>query len=582
MCGIAGLFGPGWNQAQLRRMMNSQRHRGPDDCGIFVDETGLAGLAHNRLSILDLSSAGHQPMPNASETLQIVFNGEVYNFLELRNELSGYPFRTNTDTEVILAAYERWGESCLDHFLGMFAFLIWDVRNKKLFAARDRFGVKPLHYSIQPNGAIWCASEIRALHAAGLPREANESTWATYLAYGLHDHAENTFWRGISALGPGCCLSWAAGHTRIRQWYDLAERVGVEYDSRPMDVVCEEYSNLLKHSVQLRFRSDVEVGIAISGGLDSSTLLGLVHQTTGHSGRVKAFTYITGDERYDELPWVQRMLEKMEHPLFVSLLPSDEIPELASEVQEHEDEPFGGFPTLAYARLFELARQSGVTVLLDGQGMDEQWAGYDYYENLHTGSSTAPLQGTQQKAIMPECLTPDFLACAVPFKAGQSFPDALRSRQYLDTRYTKIPRALRFNDRVSMRSSTELREPFMDHRLFELALSQPPERKIHNGIRKWMLRRITRELLPSEVVEAPKRPVQTPQREWIAGALRDWAQGCIERAFFEYRHTWFQDGVLDVWRDFCEGKSTNSYYVWQWISLGLMLQTSLGAGALKS
>src|ERR1700737_1726682 len=173
MCGIAGLFGSGWNRYQLECMAAVQRHRGPDDCGIFVDETQTAGLAHNRLSILDLSPAGHQPMANATGNLHLVFNGEIYNFLELRRELDHYPFRTNTDTEVILAAYERWGESCVDHFLGMFAFLIWDARDGKLFAARDRFGVKPLYYALRPDGGIWLASEIRAVHAAGRTQQIN-------------------------------------------------------------------------------------------------------------------------------------------------------------------------------------------------------------------------------------------------------------------------------------------------------------------------------------------------------------------------------------------------------------------------
>jgi asparagine synthase (glutamine-hydrolysing) len=575
MCGIAGLFGPGWSRFQLESMAAVQWHRGPDDSGIFVDETGMAGLAHNRLSILDLSSAGHQPMACASGHLQIVFNGEIYNFLELRKELSEYPFRTRTDTEVVLAAYERWGECCLDHFLGMFAFLIWDIRKQRLFAARDRFGVKPLHYAFRPNGGISLASEIRALHAAGIPKNLNERAWATYLASGLHDHSEEAFWEGISTLRAGHTLSWHNGQTSIRCWYDVAERSGPELDRRPLEVVCEEYSSLLVESVQLRFRADVEVGINISGGLDSSTLLGLVHKTNGCPANVKAFTYATGDERYDEVPWVRRMLEPTKHPCFVSQIGPQDVPDLAADVQAHQDEPFGGIPTLAYARLFETARRAGVIVLLDGQGMDEQWAGYDYYERLTGSTSMAPLQGTRQNAVMPGCLTAEFLSSAVPFDVPKVYADALRNRQYLDTRYTKIPRALRFNDRVSMRASTELREPFMDHRLFELALRQSPERKIANGTRKWMLRKITRDLLPCEVVEAPKRPVQTPQREWLAGPLREWAHSCIETAFSEFRGAWFNDNVLSTWQAYCDGLNTNSFYVWQWISLGLTLQSSL-------
>lgn len=572
MCGISGMFGEGWERPQLEAMALAQTHRGPDDFGVFVDREGSAGLAHNRLSIIDLSASGHQPMSNASGNLWIAFNGEIYNFLELREQLHDYPFRTKTDTEVILAAYERWGEACLDRFLGMFAFLIWDSRKRRLFAARDRFGVKPLYYAARPGGGLWIASEIRGLHAAGVSPAFHEGTWATYLASGLHDHSENTFWQEVKALEPGHVLSWEHGRTQIRRWYDLAERTGPEFDSRTVEIVEEEYSSLLTESVRLRFRSDVEVAINISGGLDSSTLLGLVHKTQESSAGVKAFTDTTGDERYDELPWVQRMLQQTGHQLLVSEIGAHDVPDLALSVQAHEDEPFGGVPTLAYARLFEMARQAGVTVLLDGQGMDEQWAGYDYYERLQGSSSVAPLQGTVQKAVNPECLTPEFLGRAVPFEPPKVFPDALRNRQYLDTRFTKIPRALRFNDRISMRMSTELREPFMDHRLFELALRQAPDRKIVAGTRKWMLRRITRTLLPSEVVEAPKRPVQTPQREWLAGPLQGWAQDCIELALARFSGSWFNaESVRRSWRDYCGGASSNSFYIWQWISLGLML-----------
>jgi len=576
MCGIAGLFGSGWNRFQLECMAAVQRHRGPDDCGIFVDETQTAGLAHNRLSILDLSSAGHQPMANATGNLHLVFNGEIYNFLELRRELDHYPFRTNTDTEVILAAYERWGESCVDHFLGMFAFLIWDVRDGKLFAARDRFGVKPLYYALRPDGGIWLASEIRALHAAGIPKQLNENTWATYFAFGLHDHSEHTFWEGISNLEPGHRLSWSSnGATQIERWYDLPAAIGPEFDDRPLELVCAEYSDLLAESVRLRFRSDVEVGINISGGVDSSALLGLVNQTNSCPSKVKAFTYTTGDGRYDELPWVQRNLKETQHPSIVYQLQAQEIPDLAAEVQAHQDEPFGGLPTLAYARLFDTARLEGVTVLLDGQGMDEQWAGYDYYQNDAESISIAPLQGTHHTATLPSCLIAEFLKRAIPFNPPKAFPDALRTRQYIDTRYTKIPRALRFNDRVSMRASTELREPFMDHRLFELALRQPPGRKIANGVHKWLLRKITRKLVPCEVVEAPKRPVQTPQREWLAGPLHDWTQSCIETIITEYGGAWFsKDSMINAWRSYCNGESSNSFYVWQWISLALTLQNS--------
>lgn len=570
MCGISGIFGQGWSRADLLAMVSAQRHRGPDAEATWVSRGGSAGLGHNRLSIIDLSDAGRQPMSSADGNLHMVFNGEVYNYRELRDELGGYPYRSRTDAEVALAAYQRWGEACLDRFIGMFALLIWDERERTLFAARDRFGVKPLHYHLRRDGALLAASEIRALHAAGVPARPDASTWAAYLAAGLMDHSEHTFWDGIRVLPPGHSMTWKDGALRQRCWYDIAGRAGPDFDSRPEPEVEEEYLALLRESVALRFRADVPVGINLSGGLDSSVLLGLVQDVQGPASSVKAFTYVTGDPRYDELPWVRRMLAHTRHDAVVCELCAGDVPALAESIQAHQSEPFGGLPTVAYARLYERARAVGTIVLLDGQGMDEQWAGYDYYAHELSGGEANIVQGSSQSPVRPECLQPDFRAQARPFTPPEPFPDRLRNRQYRDTRHVKIPRALRFNDRISMRSSTELREPFLDHRLFECALRQPPERKICGGTRKRMLRDMARKLLPSGIAEAPKRPLQTPQREWLAGPLRGWAEDHIAMAVAA-RPDWF-DGVAvrNVWREYLAGASDNSFYVWQWINAGLM------------
>jgi asparagine synthase (glutamine-hydrolysing) len=531
-------------------------------------------MGHNRLSIIDLSDAGLQPMLDRSGHVRIVFNGELYNYLELRAQLSDYPYRSQTDTEVVLAAYERWGEACLDRFIGMFAFLIWDDRKRRLFAARDRFGVKPLYYHDREDGTLLLASEIKALHAAGVNIAPDPGTWATYLAEGLYDHSERTFWTGIKALPAGHSLVWQDGKTSISCWYDLAERSGREFDERPVEQVKEEYLSLLAESVLLRFRSDVPVGINLSGGVDSSILLRLVHQVQGSASDIKAFTFITGDERYDELSWVTQMLERTRHPLFICPLKPDDVPRLAETVQSHQDEPFGGLPTLCYARLFERARQEGVIVLLDGQGMDEQWGGYDYYAPARSGAGTTFVQGTKESPVRAECLTPEFSAMSEPFAPRQPFPDRLRNMQYRDIRYTKIPRALRFNDRISMRSSTELREPFLDHRLLELALRQPPGRKILDGSHKWLLRQMANQLLPQGIVKAPKRALQTPQREWLRGPLRGWATDTIEQALSVYGGTWLdKDKVRAACRNYFAAGSDNSFYIWQWASLELMNAT---------
>jgi asparagine synthase (glutamine-hydrolysing) len=571
VCGIAGIFGSNWKTEQLEAMIAIQRHRGPDAEGIYIDLTSLAGLGHNRLSIIDLSYAGRQPMKSQFGNLVVVFNGEIYNYLELKRELEAeFEFQTQTDTEVLLAAYQKWGVGCLDKLIGMFAFIIWNESEKTAFAARDRFGVKPLYYHRKTDGTLFIASEIKTLHAAGVQRLENQKTWATYLTYGLYDHTDQTFWENINSVPAGHALFWKNNETKIFCWYDIAERVGDENDRRPEAEVQEEYFELMRNSVKLRFRADVPVGINLSGGLDSSSLLGLVHAVQGADSDVKAFTFTTGDENYDELPWVEEMLDKTNHPLIVSRLSFNEVPELAASVQYSQDEPFGGIPTLAYAKLFETARKNGVIVLLDGNGMDEQWAGYDYYHSALNGNSPSIIQGTKEKPVRSECLTPEFRSLAEPLKFPNVFADKVRNLQYRDTRFTKIPRSVRFNDRVSMRSSTELREPFLDHRLFELALRQPTDRKILNGTRKKMLRQISQKLLPKKLSESPKRSLQTPQREWLRGELKEWADSLIKNAVSGDFAGWFDiDSVLNSWKRYCKGESDNSFYVWQWIDIGL-------------
>ena len=511
-------------------------------------------------------------MASSDHRRWIAFNGEVYNYLELRASLD-YPFQSRTDTEVVLAAYEKWGVQCLDRFVGMFAFLIWDEHEQTLFGARDRFGVKPLYYARHGHQTYRFASEIKALHRGGVPPVEDEATWATYLSRGQLDHSTRTFWSGIQSLPPGHACRWKDGELSVWRWYDLAAASGPDYDRRPVEVVSAEYLELLRETIRLRFRADVPVGINLSGGLDSSILLSLVNDVHGSDSRVRAFTFVTGDPAYDETPWVTQMLDRTQHPLTLCELRASDVPLLATQVQDSEDEPFGGIPTLAYARLFERARQEGVIVLLDGQGMDEQWAGYDYYRSPSAAMPAAQLQGSQDSPVRPECLSPEFAAMAPPDAAAEPFADRLRNLQYRDACRTKIPRALRFNDRVSMRSSTELREPFLDHRLFELALRQPPERKLTAHTGKRLLRDIASRQLPGQIVEAPKRPLQTPQREWLRGPLAEWTTSLIDEVLHGRLRDWFRpDAVRSAWTQFRDGQSDNSFYIWQWISLALILR----------
>jgi asparagine synthase (glutamine-hydrolysing) len=574
MCGISAMFGHDWNQCQLQAMVKAQKHRGPDAEGMYKSSSGLAGLGHNRLSIIDLSTAGRQPMSDGSGRYWIVFNGEIYNYLELRAELTtDYSFRTRSDTEVLLAAWLKWGEACLDKLIGMFAFVVWDETDRQAFGARDRFGVKPLHYHEPANGGLWLASEIKALHAAGVPRRADDTTWATYLTTGMYDHGHATFWKEAHRLPPGGCFTWTVERgLAVRQWYDVANAlIAKEFDLRAETEVADELLALLEESVRLRFRADVPVGICLSGGLDSSLLLGLVHRLQGADSAVNTFTFYCGDPAYDELPWVKQMLAKTKHPACFCRLDANEVPELAALIQTSQDEPYGGVPTLGMSKVHERAVAEDVTVLLDGNGLDEGWAGYEYFQRAaQVNAGHGPVQGSKDKATRPECLSPEFAALAQSVELPKPFGDSLLDLQYRDLCVAKIPRATRFADRVSMMHSRELREPFLDHRIIELGLRQPAERKIRNGQGKWLVRRLADRILPGGVREAPKRPVQTPQREWLRGPLRRWLEANVEQALRAHPD-WFDESSLrSALRCYLSGAGDNSFYIWQWLSLGLM------------
>lgn len=578
MCGIAGLFGEGWGEPDLLGMTRMLHHRGPDFTNVWLDPAGTAGLGHTRLSILDLSAAGNQPMADNRGDVYVAFNGEIYNYLELRAELSEYSFASRSDTEVLLAAWHKWGESMPEHLFGMFAFVIWDRRRRLMFAARDRFGVKPL-YCLQRAGLLAIASETQPLRSFDPSVVPDEVAWATYLATGRSDYSSRTFWKGITSLEPGHCMTWQDGRVTTHRWYNLPDLIGPEFDRRTDEAVADEYLALLEDSVRLRFRSDVPVAVNLSGGLDSSVLLGLVHRVQGDDSDVEALTFATGDPQYDELPWVRSMLGRTNHHSTVCLLRAQDVPHLAESIQSCQDAPFGGVPTLAYANLFATARATGRLVLLDGQGMDEQWGGYDYYQKTQT-EPVQRIQGAIDSPVKPDCLRPDFLSLVEPAPLVNAFPDSLRNRQYTDIRYAKIPRALRFNDRASMFASTELREPFLDHRLVELAFRQPEERKFRNDERKWLLRRIAARLMPRQVSKAPKRPVQTPQREWLRGPLRPWAAGMVEEGLSNMGNGWFDAARVRTAMDaYFAGAGDNSFYLWQWISIGLGTLARRGVAA---
>lgn len=281
MCGIAGIIGD-YNEVQLDAMLASQHHRGPDATGKYLDAQ-YAALGHNRLAIIDLSEQSNQPFVDNSGRYLIVFNGEIYNYIEIKADLqSQYDFKTASDTEVLLAAFIVYGASCLEKCNGMFAFAIWDNQEKKLFAARDRFGVKPFYYAFK-NQTLYFSSEIKALHAAGIPKTPNERVWASYFAYGSYGMPDETFWSGIAQLPGGHFMEYEDKNLAIKKWYCFEEAVAKQPKNLTFEQAKEQYVALLKDSVNLRFRADVPVGFNVSGGLDSSVLLALVNLQENNS-----------------------------------------------------------------------------------------------------------------------------------------------------------------------------------------------------------------------------------------------------------------------------------------------------------
>jgi asparagine synthetase B (glutamine-hydrolysing) len=711
MCGIAGIIGD-YNEIQLDAMLVSQHHRGPDATGKYFDAK-FAGLGHNRLAIIDLSPKSNQPFIDNSERYVIVFNGEIYNYIELKEDLQNqYDFKTESDTEVLLAAFIIYGKSCLAKLNGMFAFAIWDNQEKKLFAARDRFGVKPFYYSLFQN-TFYFSSEIKAIHAAGIPKVTDEKVWASYFAFGSYGMPNETFWEEIAQLPGGYFLEFFGCQSElslprasrgvddqscsialrqaqcdkvqtecqselslprasrgvedqscsialrqaqcdkvqtkyqsesslprasrgvedqscsmalrqaqcdkvqtechsepfeelprasrgggaevfsdrknltIERWYCFEEEVTKQPKNLTFEQAKQHYLGLLKDSIKLRFRADVPVGFNISGGLDSSVLLALVnfqendnsnlrchselveeHIKDQHSA-INAYTFYTNNSDYDELPWVEQMIGKTHNPLTKVLLQGDEIPELAKKMAWQQDEPYGGIPTLAYGKIFEQARKDGVLVLLDGQGMDEQWAGYDYY----TQENEATIQGVLESPYKINMLSDSFLAKGVKPIYPKPFDDSILNKQYRDLFYTKIPRALRFNDRISMMYSTELREPFLDYRLVEFAFSLPLDFKIRNGQTKFMLREIASEYLSADLVFAPKRALQTPQREWLATDLKQWVNQQFVGVENSSASGWFNiDELQKELKLYFEANTQSSFHIWQCISLNQMLK----------
>ena len=566
MCGISGIVGNELKKSKIEAMTKILNHRGPDDNGYFISNDNSVGLGHNRLSIIDLSKSAHQPMSNFSQDCWITFNGEIYNYLELKQRLGNYPFQSKSDTEVILASYQKWGEECVNYFNGMFAFAIWDEKRKKLFCARDRVGIKPFYY-LHTKNSFYFASEIKAILAAGIKTRPNWKSWSNYLVHGVYDHSEETFFDGIFSLNSGHSLILKDNHISIKKYWDInSDSQKNNYDLKNES---EKFLLLLKDSLKLRLRSDVTVGVNLSGGLDSSSLMIALDEISDQEQCIEAFTATFDDQKYDEYKYSRQVKTKANWNINKCINNELDIWNNIEEVLWHQEAPFGGVGTIAYHNLHKTSKEMDVTVLLEGQGVDEMLAGYSYYinESNSHGSKNTSLYQDGTKFLAPNCISEEiFNKADNKMKFANPFKDSLTNNLYRDFKFTKLPRVLRMNDHLSMASSRELREPFLDHRIVEYLFSLPDSLKIYKGQSKYLLREAMVGKLPESIRSVKKRGVVNPQREWFKNELKEPILDLLHSTEFSQRGIFDQQKVLNEYSKYCDQGAENSFFIWQWVN----------------
>lgn len=612
MCGIAGVLGAPVARHTLQAMTDALAHRGPDGQRIWINAEAGIGLGHRRLAIVDLSDAALQPMADNSGTLQLVYNGEIYNHVELRAELSDYPFRTRSDSEVILAAYRRWGTDCVARFNGMFAFAIWDGVRRELFCARDRLGVKPFFYA-ERDGQLMFASEVKGLLAGGIAPEPDMQSWARYLVHGAYEDQDASFFAGVRALPPGHGMTVVpGGKPRVARYWDLGARAGeaLELD---LDTAAGKLAALFDDATRLRLRSDVPVALNLSGGVDSSSVAQSFLRQAERTETLHIFTACFDDARYDEDAYADQVVAGHDCVRHKVRLTAPEVPGLATEAMVAQEGPYGGIATLAYHLMHREIRSHGLKVALEGQGGDELFAGYAYFaplrlldlmERERCGAARAflspyadrrlvitqahrlrdakgPLYQDGSEFLAPDCIAEALRAEPAP-EPRMPFENRLDNALYRDLTETKLPRVLRMNDRLAMAFGVELRQPFLDWRLVEFAFRLPAELKLAGGMGKHVLRHAMKRHLPAEIVWTPKRPVVTPQREWVAGHLKDWIGDTIASRRFAERGLFEADPVRRTFDDFLAGRRDNAFPVWQWLNADLWFRTFVEGAAATS
>ena len=561
------------------------QHRGPDGEGFWLNAEQTVGFGHRRLSIIDLTAAGSQPM-HYLDRYTITYNGEIYNYIELKDILvkKGYVFTTNCDTEVVLAAYACYAENCLAHFDGMFAFAIWDQQEKTLFCARDRFGEKPFYYTLQKDEFIF-ASEMKALRAAGITKKMDNEMLLNYLTLGWVQNPVNkqqTFYEDIMSLPPSHFLLYKFQREKeasleIKSYWDIDKESETTDESE--DCVKEHFLELFTRSIKRRLRSDVAIGSSLSGGLDSSSIAAVVNELLNSDGRYQSFSAVFPGFEKDESKQIGEIVKQFNLENYeVTPSANDFVSDLEKLIY-HQEEPFQSASVYAQFRVYDLAKQHRVTVILDGQGADEILAGYPKYYHWLWQEKIAgfkwkearnEIQAARQNGQEINWDLKNYAAAFLPgFAANQLEKNAHKNQSdnsdltydfflhnhnkttifkpsvnklndilYFNTMQFGLEELLRYADRNSMAHSREVRLPFLNHELVQFIFSLPSSFKIKNGFTKFLLRISMDEHLPESIVwRKDKVGFEPPQKLWMHDAK-------VEECVHESRRKLVQLGIL--------------------------------------
>jgi asparagine synthase (glutamine-hydrolysing) len=620
VCGICGILS--WDRGVrcdpevVATMRDTLVHRGPDDAGAWISPDARVALGHRRLSIIDLSSAGHQPMTNEDGTLWVAYNGEVYNHVSLRDELErkGHVFRSSTDTEAILHLYEEEGPSCVERLEGMFALAIWDERRSELFMARDRLGVKPLLYASVPGGLLF-GSEAKAIiaHPAFTP-DLDESAFSDYLTFGFVP-PPHTLFAGLQKLGPGERLVASAGGQvrRERWWTPLSEDAFAAVSETSDEQLIVQLRDILRDSIGKRMMSDVPFGVFLSGGLDSSTNVALMAEMT--DAPVRTFSVAPrGYARYDERGAARIIARRFNTEHHEVLIEDGDLEAFLPQLASHQDEPGADWTAVPQHFVSKLARDTGTIVIQCGEGADELLHGYNGY--IAHRRYAAPFQRLPRAVRRPlgvaagratraigrgvrhgEALY-DAGFSSIPYWGGAicfrgelkrrvltrgdhdsyagvercwwAADDELPSRtvdlfqkmSYVELQQ-RLPELLLMRlDKLTMANSIEGREPFLDHGLVEFALALPPRMKFRDGVGKWILRAAMRGILPDEIIDRPKQGFGTPMEEWLRGPFGAQAHAAVRGSSLRERGLLNYEEIDRMFAAHRRGRGDWSKHLW--------------------